>query len=137
MLLRGALYFSFVQIGQDWYGYGWEIQLLEAGFLAIFLCPLLEGRPFPRRPPPAPVIWLFRWLIFRIMIGAEPLEGVRLQVPAVRPGPSPLHRLAVPLPARLADLVRRHVEPGALPLDAASGGEAAPQRPRRPGASGG
>jgi hypothetical protein len=64
------LYMSFVNVGQDWYGYGWEIQLLETGFLAIFLCPLLDGRPFPRHEPPAPVIGLFRWLIFRIMLGA-------------------------------------------------------------------
>ncbi len=65
-----VLYLSFVHIGQDWYSYGWEIQLLETGFLSIFLCPLIDGRPFPRRPPPVPVIWLFRWLIFRIMLGA-------------------------------------------------------------------
>ncbi len=65
-----GLYLSFVHIGQDWYSYGWEIQLLETGFLAIFLCPLLDGRPFPRRPPPVLVIWMFRWLIFRIMLGA-------------------------------------------------------------------
>lgn len=65
-----VLYMSFVHVGQDWYGYGWEIQLTETGFLAIFLCPLLELRPFPRRPPPMPVIVLFRWLTFRIMLGA-------------------------------------------------------------------
>ncbi len=65
-----ALYMSFVHVGQVWYGYGWEIQLLETGFLAIFLCPLLDARPFPRRAPPTVVIWLFRWLIFRIMVGA-------------------------------------------------------------------
>jgi hypothetical protein len=70
MALLWALYMSFVHAGQDWYGYGWEIQLLETGFLAIFLCPLLDGRPFPKRPPPAVVICLFRWLIFRIMLGA-------------------------------------------------------------------
>jgi hypothetical protein len=64
------LYLSFLPIGQDWYSYGWEIQLLETGFLAIFLCPLMDWRPFPSRPPPTPVIWLFRWLIFRIMLGA-------------------------------------------------------------------
>src|ERR1700733_13910884 len=64
------LYMSFVNVGQDWYGYGWEIQLLETGFLAIFLCPLLDMRPFPRRAPPALVIGLFRWLIFRIMLGS-------------------------------------------------------------------
>jgi hypothetical protein len=59
-----------VHVGQDWYGYGWEIQLLETGFLAIFLCPLLDPRPFPGREPPTAVVWLFRWLIFRIMLGA-------------------------------------------------------------------
>jgi hypothetical protein len=64
------LYMSFVHLGQDWYGYGWEIQLLETGFLAIFLCPLLDMRPFPRRAPPMPIIVLFRWLIFRIMLGS-------------------------------------------------------------------
>lgn len=65
-----ALYLSFVHVGQQWYGFGWEIQLCETGFLAIFLCPLLEWRPFPRAPPPRVVIWLFRWLIARIMLGA-------------------------------------------------------------------
>jgi hypothetical protein len=65
-----AMYLSIVHIGQIWYGYGWETQLLETGFLAIFLCPLLDPRPFPKRPPPILVIWLFRWLGFRIMIGA-------------------------------------------------------------------
>ena len=64
------LYMSFLPAGQDWYGFGWEIQLCETGFLAAFLCPLLDPRPFPARPPPVPVVWLFRWLIFRIMLGA-------------------------------------------------------------------
>jgi hypothetical protein len=64
------LYMSFCNVGQEWYGYGWEIQLLETGFLAIFLCPLLDLRPFPRREPPLPIIILFRWLICRIMFGA-------------------------------------------------------------------
>ena len=65
-----AMYMSIVHIGQIWYGYGWEIQLLETGFLSIFLCPLLDGRPFSKYRPPILVIWLFRWLGFRIMIGA-------------------------------------------------------------------
>jgi hypothetical protein len=64
------LYLSLVHVGQDWYGYGWEIQLTETGFLAIFLCPLLDMRPFPKRPPPLLIIILFRWLIFRIMLGS-------------------------------------------------------------------
>lgn len=72
-LLLGILWFlymSFVHIGQDWYGYGWEIQLTETGFLAIFLCPLLDMRPFPRYATPLPIIILFRWLTFRIMLGS-------------------------------------------------------------------
>ena len=44
--------------------------LLETGFLAIFLCPLLDMRPFPKHAPPMPIIVLFRWLIFRIMLGS-------------------------------------------------------------------
>ena len=68
--LLWILYMSFVHVGQEWYSYGWEVQLLETGFLSIFLCPLLDGRPFPRRPPPLIIIWLFRALIFRIMFGA-------------------------------------------------------------------
>lgn len=70
LLVLWALYMSIVHAGQDWYGYGWETQLLETGFLAVFLCPLLDLRPFPRRAPPRLVIWLFRWLIFRIMLGS-------------------------------------------------------------------
>ena len=65
-----ALYMSFIHIGQEWYGYGWETQLLETGFLAIFLSPLLDVRPLPRHRPPVIVIWLYRWLGFRIMLGA-------------------------------------------------------------------
>jgi hypothetical protein len=70
MAVLWFLYMSIIHVGQDWYGYGWEIQLTETGFLAIFLCPLLDLRPFSRRPPLLPVIILFRWLTFRIMLGA-------------------------------------------------------------------
>ena len=71
MFVLWALYMSYVHIGQVWYGYGWEILLLEAGFLAIFLCPLREWRPFAASSPPAePVMWLYRWLLFRVMFGA-------------------------------------------------------------------
>ena len=70
MTVLWLLYMSFVHAGQEWYGYGWEIQLLETGFLAIFLCPLLDARPFPKRAPPIVILWLFRWLIFRILVGA-------------------------------------------------------------------
>jgi hypothetical protein len=70
MALLWALYMSYVHIGQIWYGYGWDILILETGFLAIFLCPLFDPRPFCRRPPPILILWLYRWLGFRVMIGA-------------------------------------------------------------------
>ncbi|MFM6929506.1 MAG: lipase maturation factor family protein [Bdellovibrio sp.] len=57
------LYMSFVNIGQTFYGFGWEILLLEAGFLAIFLGPHSS-------PVPLLIIWLYRWLAFRVMFGA-------------------------------------------------------------------
>jgi len=71
MFVLWVLYMSIVHVGQRWYAFGWESQLLETGFLAVFLCPLTTLRPFPRtHPPPIVVIWLMRWLVFRIMIGA-------------------------------------------------------------------
>jgi hypothetical protein len=65
-----VLYMSFVHVGQIFYGYGWEIQLLETGFLAVLLCPVRTLRPLPDSAAPKVVVWLFRWLIFRVMIGA-------------------------------------------------------------------
>ena len=64
------LYMSIAHVGQVFYGYGWESQLLETGFLSIFLCPLRTFHPLPRSRPPIAVIWMFRWIIVRIMLGA-------------------------------------------------------------------
>ena len=58
-----ALYLSFVNVGQVFYGFGWESILLEAGFFAIFL----GSR---NTPPQAIMNWLIRWILFRIMFGA-------------------------------------------------------------------
>ncbi|EFL20693.1 putative integral membrane protein [Streptomyces himastatinicus ATCC 53653] len=57
------LYLSIVNVGQVWYGFGWESLLLEAGFLAVFL-----GNEGPRRPSWS--LWLLRWLLFRLEFGA-------------------------------------------------------------------
>ncbi len=66
-----GLYLSIVQVGQVFWGYGWESLLLETGFLAIFLAPPLDPRPFPKdEAPPKAVIWLLRWVAFRLMLGA-------------------------------------------------------------------
>jgi hypothetical protein len=61
--LLWALYLSIVDVGQTWYGFGWETLLCEAGFLAIFLGPAAVA-------PPTPVLWLVRWLLFRLEFGA-------------------------------------------------------------------
>lgn len=58
-----VLYLSIVNIGQTFYGFGWESLLLEAGFLAIFLG---NGS----LAPPWLVLVLFRWLAFRVEFGA-------------------------------------------------------------------
>lgn len=66
-----ALYLSLVNVGQVWYSFGWESQLLETGFLAIFLCPLWTLARLPSSTPTSRIVlWGFRWLIFRIMLGA-------------------------------------------------------------------
>ncbi|CAL8306921.1 unnamed protein product [Boreogadus saida] len=74
MLVMGTLwvlYHSLVSVGQLWYSFGWESQLLETGFLAIFLVPVWTLSRVPRRCPPSLIsIWTFRWLIVRIMLGA-------------------------------------------------------------------
>src|SRR5881628_2268069 len=48
-----VLYLSFVNVGQTFYGFGWESILLEAGFYAVFLGPAAAA-------PPTIVIWLYR-----------------------------------------------------------------------------
>ncbi len=50
-----VLYLSLVNASQEFLSYQWDYLLLEAGFLAIFL----GYSPV--------VIWLFRWLLFRLM----------------------------------------------------------------------
>jgi hypothetical protein len=61
--LLWLIYLSFVNIGQTFYGFGWESLLLECGFLAIFL-------GAADTEPRALLIWLFRWVLFRVMFGA-------------------------------------------------------------------
>lgn len=58
-----VIYLSFVNVGQVFYGFGWESMLLEAGFFAIFLG---SRNSAPRAIP----IWFLRWMLFRVMFGA-------------------------------------------------------------------
>jgi hypothetical protein len=70
LALAWLCYLSLVTVGQDFLSFQWDILLLEAGFLAIFLAP---WRPF--EPPwrsgtsfvSTTVIWLERWLLFRLI----------------------------------------------------------------------
>ena len=62
-LTMWVLYLSLVNVGQTFYGFGWELILLEAGFFAAFL----GGRA----TPPSPWLsWIWAWLLFRVMFGA-------------------------------------------------------------------
>ena len=56
-------YMSITSIGQTFYSFGWEMLLLEAGFLAAFL-------GSDAQPPSTVVIVLFWWLLFRLEFGA-------------------------------------------------------------------
>jgi hypothetical protein len=58
-----VLYLSIMNVGQVFYGFGWESMLLEAGFLAI---PLATNRMVV----PFPIIFLLRWMLFRVEFGA-------------------------------------------------------------------
>ena len=49
------LYLSLLNTSQEFLSYQWDILLLETGFLAIFLG--YSGS----------IVWLFRWLVFRLM----------------------------------------------------------------------
>jgi hypothetical protein len=63
LLALWALYLSIVNVGQIWYGFGWETLLVETGFLAVFLGPAHVA-------PPTLAMWLLRWLLFRLEFGA-------------------------------------------------------------------
>lgn len=54
-----------LHVGQTFYAFGWETQILETA-LVVFLLAL----PPSNGPPPTLAVWLMRWLIFRISIGA-------------------------------------------------------------------
>ena len=120
-LVLWALYASIVNVGQVWYGFGWETLLLETGFLAIFL-----GNAGTQ--PPVLVLWLARWLLLRVEFGAgliklrgDPcwrnLTCLRYHH-ETQPMPGPLswffHHL--PDPVHRAEVVGNHVAQLAAPL---------------------
>ncbi len=62
-LVLWSLYLSIVNVGQRFFGFGWESMLLEAGFFASFLGPASMA------PSVVPVL-ILRWMLFRVELGA-------------------------------------------------------------------
>ncbi|MBT1072389.1 lipase maturation factor family protein [Pelotalea chapellei] len=119
--LLWIIYLSYVNIGQTFYAFGWESLLLESGFLAIFLGPSTTE-------PHWVVIWLFRWLAFRVMFGAgliklrgdpcwRDLTCLDYHFES-QPMPNPLSRLFHRLPQWLhkAGVLFNHLAEVALPI---------------------
>jgi hypothetical protein len=62
-LVLWFVYLSITGIGGRFYGFGWEMLLCEAGFMAAFL-------GSDSQPPSTLIIILFLWLVFRMEFGA-------------------------------------------------------------------
>jgi lipase maturation factor len=62
-LVLWFLYLSIVNVGQKFYGFGWESMLLEAGFFTAFMGPKWMT------PSLIPVL-ILRWMLFRTELGA-------------------------------------------------------------------
>lgn len=69
LALLWGFYLSLATAGQTFLSFQWDALLLEVGFLAIFLGPLPFGR-LRLVDPPVVVVWLFRWLLFRLMFSS-------------------------------------------------------------------
>ncbi|MEV4411499.1 lipase maturation factor family protein [Catellatospora sp. NPDC049609] len=120
-LLLWALYLSIVNVGQIWYAFGWESLLVEAGFLAVFLGNAAVG-------PPVAVMWLLRWLLFRLEFGAGliKMRGDRCRRDLTclyyhhetQPMPGPLSRLfhLLPRPLHRAEVLANHVTQLVVPF---------------------
>lgn len=62
-LLLYVLYLSIANVGQRFFGFGWESMLLEAGFFTAFL------GPSHTQPTVVPIL-ILRWMLFRTEMGA-------------------------------------------------------------------
>ncbi|MFI6530041.1 lipase maturation factor family protein [Streptomyces uncialis] len=115
-----VMYLSVVNVGQTWYGFGWESLLLETGFLAVFL-----GND--EVAPPVLVLLLLRWVLFRVEFGAG-LIKIRGDEcwrkltcldhhHETQPMPGPLSRFFhhLPKPVHRVEVAANHVTQLALP----------------------
>jgi predicted DCC family thiol-disulfide oxidoreductase YuxK len=68
LFLLWLIYLSLATVCREFLAFQWDILLLETGFLAIFLAPLRARLRTHGAPPlQGVVLWLFRWLLFRLM----------------------------------------------------------------------
>lgn len=71
LFLSWFFYLSLTTVCREFLSFQWDILLLETGFLAIFLSPLHLFSKSRHRSPPSPLIlWLFAWLLFRLMFSS-------------------------------------------------------------------
>ncbi len=85
-----VLYLSLCAAGQDFLSFQWDILLLEAGFLAIFL-----GRS-------KVVVLLFRWLLFRLMFLSGAVKLLSHDASWRNLSAMSFHYMTQPLPTPLA-----------------------------------
>ena len=63
-----VLYLSLASVGQQFLSFQWDALLLETGFLALLWAPLAWRLDAATVRAPSPVVlWLLRWLLFRLM----------------------------------------------------------------------
>jgi uncharacterized membrane protein YphA (DoxX/SURF4 family) len=68
LFLLWAIYLSLCSVSEPFLRFQWDALLLETGFLAIFFAPLQwRERPSRQARPSALMLWLLRWLLFRLM----------------------------------------------------------------------
>jgi hypothetical protein len=128
LLALWFIYGSFVRVGQLWFSFGWEIQILETTLLAACLAHPWDPRPLRAPAPPLVAIVLVRWLVFRIMLGAGliKLRGDACWTELTcldwhfetQPIPNPLSALfhALPHPVLAGGVLFNHVVEVAAPL---------------------
>jgi hypothetical protein len=68
LFLLWLIYLSLTTVCGEFLSFQWDNLLLETGFLAIFLAPLQLWPRLSRGVPPSRlVLWLLRWLLFKLM----------------------------------------------------------------------
>ncbi|TQJ61756.1 lipase maturation factor [Arthrobacter sp. SLBN-83] len=115
------LYMSIVNVGQTFYGFGWEMLLLESGFTVAFL-------GSNQTEPPRTILILIVWLVFRLEFGAGMIKirGGRewRDLTALyyhhetQPMPGPLSRQAhlLPKPLHRIEVVGNHIAQLVVPF---------------------